>query len=119
MHFNMSVPAQKIHPIVKSSFFDEKNRFSSEIDLLFCLYHAMPDNSPRLEKSRAATHRIQIRKRTHILPPREAFETTVDFYEAAMPLLVARSRFTAFCHVDNYLRCVQKALLSVIPAKLF
>jgi hypothetical protein len=119
MYPNISGLIRNNHPIVKPSFSDAQIHLVNEIDMIFSVYHAMPDNVPRLEKSRAATRRLYIRKRPHILPPRREFETTVDYYEAAMPLYVARSRFMNFNHVDNYFRGIQKALLSIFPAKLF
>ena len=67
----------------------------------------------------AATKRLWTRKREHILPPRKAFQTTVDYYESFLPLFQAQQRFIKSFHVDNYFRSVQNALRSILPNQLF
>jgi hypothetical protein len=107
------------HPLVNTSFSDDKFRTLYEVELLWSVFNALPDHAPRLDRTRAAAKRLWSRKRSHILPPRRAFETTVDYYEAILPLYRARERFILSFHTDNYFRCVQQALKTILPAKLF
>jgi hypothetical protein len=87
-----------------------------EIDLMWCLYNAWPNTSPRLEKTKQAAERINNRRRQFdILPPREAFQSTVDYYEAAIPLCMAKSHFTMYFQPDSYYRAVQRTLSTILP----
>jgi hypothetical protein len=107
------------HPLVNTSNFEVDAISSMEVELFWALYNKWPEHFPRLERTKAATKRLWLRKRRHILPPRKAFETTVDYYEAALPLYQAKERFLKFYQIDNCFRSVQKALASIFPAKLF
>ena len=95
-------------------------RQATEIDFMWRLFNAFPNTQPRLEKTQAATSRLDSRRQTYrTLPPRRAFQSTVDYYEAVLPLALARQRFIKYLQPNTFLRGIHKALASVLPPKLF
>ncbi len=87
-----------------------------EIDLMWSLYNAWPNTAPRLEKTKKAALRIDTRRRTaDALPLREKFQTTVDYYEAAVPLCLAKAHFIIYFQPDSYYRAVQRTLSTILP----
>src|SRR4051812_20426178 len=85
-----------------------------EIDLMWSLYNAWPNTAPRLEKTKQAAQRIDNRRRNvDALPLRAAFQTTVDYYEAAIPLCLAKAHFVMYFHPDSYYRAVQRTLVTI------
>lgn len=93
---------------------------AGRIEFMWRLFNAFPPRQPRLEQTKAATDRLDFRRSIQtILPGRSAFATTVDYYEAAMPLMLAHARATRYLKPSTHLRAVNKAIASILPKKLF
>ena len=87
----------------------------ASIDRIWDFFNVLPNHSPRLDKANAFSQRMDARCAPTYLPPRRAFQTTVDYYEAALPLCVAQKRFYHYFQKDNCMRSIQKAALSILP----
>lgn len=82
----------------------EESPWISKVDLIWHLFHAWPTNSLRFYNSRRAAQRIDIRRDMQTyLPERNEFITTVAYFEAVMPVVLARRRFLSMFQKDNLL----------------
>jgi len=89
------------------------------IEEVWRLFNNFPKCSPRLEKAYAATLRLKARRRNSILPVREAYTTTVDYYEAALPLFLGRVHFRAHFLPTDKLTTMAEACTRILPDELF
>jgi len=91
-----------------------------KIDLMWRLFNAFPGNEPRLEKTKAAAARIDFRRSYQTtLPERAKFVTTVDYYEAAIPLAIAQVRAIKSLKPSTYMRSVHQAIAAIFPLRRF
>lgn len=87
----------------------------SSIDRIWDIFNVLPTHSPRLDKANAVSQRMDARCAAIYLPPRRAFQTTVDYFEAASPMIIAQKRFQQYFQKDNCMRSIQKAAQSLMP----
>jgi hypothetical protein len=66
----------------------------------------------------ATAVRMAARRQTTVVPPREAFTTTVDYYEALEPLFSARGWFRLYASANHALGA-RKVCQTILPKKLF
>lgn len=82
-----------------------------KIELMWRLFNAWPSHTPRLEKTKAATLRMDTRDTMSVaLPLRSDFQSTADYYNAVMPLTLARNRFILLLKPSSFLLGVHGAL---------
>ncbi len=62
--------------------------FSVENNIYPSLYHSWPKQSGRIDKTVNALKRLACRREFH-LPARKDYQSMVDFYEAALPVIKA------------------------------
>lgn len=90
------------------------------VDFMWQLFHALPGDRPRLEKTHAAALRIDVRRSIQTqLPQRCHYQSTVDYYEAAMPLILARKRFLKYMKPGAFMYGVHRAIAALRLEKLF
>lgn len=92
----------------------------AQAEAYWWLFQALPARKNRLQQTRAAFHRLTQRRKSSIVPPRPAFNTTVDYYEALVPLFLAQSRFnTMINQSDLSLRLLRRMSAQLLPNRLF
>lgn len=90
------------------------------VDYMWWLYHNLPRQSPRrFARVHRAAVRLMARRATSILPPHTAFASTVDYYEAILPLMRARHVFRRHFFPGDYFLSLDRALRSILPDQLF
>jgi hypothetical protein len=92
---------------------------SDTIEGIWRLFNRLPKSPARLERAYVATLRLMARRHDSILPLREAYTTTVDYYEAAMPLFLARARFRAHFLPHRSFLTLNRVCDRIVPEKLF
>lgn len=88
------------------------------IEWLWRLFNKLPKTRPQLRNSQNATARLLHWRSKSILPPRSSYTSTVDYYEAYLPLYCARKHFNAFAEPSGMLSVMQ-ALQTILPKSLF
>ena len=88
------------------------------IEWLWRLLNTLPKSRPQLRNSQNATARLLKWRSKSVLPPRRAYLSTVDYYEACEPLYVARARFLSFAS-PSLMRGVMCACRKILPKILF
>lgn len=82
-----------------------------KIDMMWHFFHAFPNKSMRFYQSRMAAQRFETRRKMQTsLPVRQDFMTTAAYFEAVMPLVLARHRFVRMFHPNTFLQGVHRAL---------
>ncbi len=95
----------------KKHFANASDPRSKKIELMWHLFNAWPNNAPRLQKARSAAQRIDSRQNIRAtFPTRQDFKSTAEYYDAVMPLLLARSRFITMLKPNSFLLGVHSAL---------
>lgn len=95
--------------------FRENSLQLASIDRIWTFFNVLPSHSPRLDKANAISLRMAARHAPFSLPKRKAYQSTVDYYEAALPLFVAHKRFQHYFKRDNCMRSIQSAAMSILP----
>ena len=88
------------------------------IEWIWRLFNTLPKARPQLRNSQEAAARLLTWRSKSRLPPRRAYLSTVDYYEACIPLLTARRRVMAFDDTPM-MGVVTQACRSVVPKNLF
>ena len=101
------------HPVILS--LAEANT----IDYMWRLFNNLPRGSVRFDHVHRATNRLLHRRAASALPPRDAYTSTVDYYEALLPLLTARHIFRRDFIPETGLASLDRAVQSLVPDQLF
>lgn len=116
---NPATVQKPAHPQYITFFSTQEERKDSiklnSVDRMWSFFKVLPNHSPRLDKANGVAQRMDARCTSAYLPSRRAFQTTVDYYEAALPLGMARNRFKAYFVQDDCMRGVHRALASILP----
>ncbi len=89
------------------------------IEGIWRLFNNFPKVPSRLEKATIASMRLAALRRDSMLPPRRAYTTTVDYYEAALPLFRARALFRSHFLPSDSLTTLSGTCKGIVPGELF
>lgn len=128
---NVSVPSANINPRPLHGFslnpipekeqpiFGFEGHDEVSVEWFYRVYKRMPKKAGRLSRSREAALRALSRRASRYLPPRRAFQTTVDYYESYLPLYAAKASFLNSSRLDNCTRSLIQVCKNILPTKIF
>ncbi len=92
---------------------------ANTIEWLWRMFNTLPKARPQLRNSQNAAARLLKWRTKSVLPPRRAYTSTVDYYEAFEPLYCAKNRFNAFMEPKIPMNCLAHACRTILPKILF